>query len=276
VKGYVLIMDTFMTDYWPYVVGLALTLSIYFVMFTVMPFLFRKAVGSKPAQTIKTSKAVAAVANVVKPKPVFPFEFCEVAGESAMAAFEAAKIEGKGIPVIIGGGEGERMSLADMMQYRNLTEYYLREADAKPDPYASKAKPRMPKDWVKAGPFPRDDHPFLVKNFNEGFKPVVTLAYIPAASSAEIPAHLKLGSWNAVPDANVFVALLRKWQRDYGAELVALRVDCMDIRVTRKPATREEALSLAREHLKFCATGATIAEAAAELMETKWWHFYWD
>jgi hypothetical protein len=269
-------METFMTDYWPYVVGLALTLSIYFVMFTVIPFLFRKLVGSKPARTIKQSKAATAVVNVIKPKPVFSFEFREVAGESAMTAFEAAKTEGKGVPVIIGGGEPDRQSLADMMQYRNLTEFYLREADAKPDPYASKAKPRMPKEWVKAGPFVQDAHPFLVKNHPEGFKPIVTLAYIPAQTSADIPAFLKLGSWNAVPDANVFVALLRKWQRDYGAELVALRVDCMDVRVARKPATQEEALILAREHLKFCATGATIAETAAELMETDWWHFWWD
>jgi hypothetical protein len=212
----------------------------------------------------------------IKPKPVFPFEFKEVSGEDAMVAFEASKTEGKGIPVLIGGGETERFGLADAMQYRKSTDHYLQKADANPDPYVSKSKPRMPKTWEPAGPFADDGHPFLVKNHPVGFKPVVTLAYIPAASAAEIPAYLKLDTWNAVPDADVFVALLRKWQRDYGAELVALRADCLDIRVARKPKTREEALILAREHLKFCDTGATLAEAAAELMATKWWHFYWD
>jgi hypothetical protein len=273
-------MINFYEDVWPYIFGLGAALTIYGVMFQGIPFLFRKLVGTKvvkkTTQKFVTSKTATAVANVVKPRPVFPFEFREVQGENALAAFEAAKTEAKGIPVLIGGGEHDRTALADMMQYRNLTEYYLSKADARPEPFPSKSKPRMPKTWVQAGAIHSDGQPFLVKNFPDGFKPVVTLAFIPAPTSAEIPAYLKLGSWNAVPDADVYVALLRKWQRDYGAELVALRVDCLDIRVSRRPTTPEEALVLAREHLKFCATGATIAEAAAELMATDWWHFYWD
>jgi Domain of unknown function (DUF4253) len=88
---------------------------------------------------------------------------------------------------------------------------------------------------------------------------------------------LKLGSWNAVPEAEVFVALLRKWRRDYGAELVALSTDTMDFRVTRRPTTQQEALVIAREHAKFCpSTELTIAERAAELMQLDWWHFWWD
>jgi Domain of unknown function (DUF4253) len=269
-------MEHFTTDYWSYVVGLGLALGIYFVMYIVVPFVFRKVLGSKPAKSIAHNKPVARPVKIVKSKPVFSFEFIEVSGENAIAAFEAAKSEGKGVPIIIGGGEAERQSLADMMQYRNETEHYLRAADAKPNPYSMKSKPRMPKTWVKVGPFPMEANPFLVKNHPEGFKPLVTLAYIPAETSAEIPAYLKLGSWNAVPDADVFVSLLRKWHREYGAELVALRVDSMDVRVSRKPATKEQAMILAREHIKFCPTEAKTPEIAAELMLTDWWHFYWD
>jgi hypothetical protein len=266
-------MDITNNDYWPYAVGLAMTLAIYFCMFTALPFLFQKLMRSTPIQKVVQSKAVQlpankaidAVTKIVKPKPEFSFEYREVTGEMAMAAFEAAKAEGKGIPVIIGGGENERLALADMMQHRNLTEFYLQKADANPNPFASKSKPRMPATWVDVGPFPDDGQPFLVKNYPEGFKPILTLAFIPAKTSADIPAYLKLGSWNGIPDADVYVALIRKWQRDYGAELVALRMDCLDIRVARKP-----------EHLKFCATGSTIAETAAELMATNRWHFYWD
>ncbi len=54
------------------------------------------------------------------------------------------------------------------------------------------------------------------------------------------------------------------------------RSDTLDIRVSRKPETREEALLLAREHKKFCDSGATLVESAAELMQINWWHFYWD
>lgn len=269
-------MESFINDYWSYAVGLAIVLTIYFAISTVVPFLFQKAVGSRPARQIAKSKTAKAVAKVVNPKPEFSFEFREVAGENAMAAFEAAKSEGKGIPVLIAGGEHYRQSLADSAQYRKTTAESLQLADRYPDPYPFKTKPRMPKTWTDAGPFTDDGQPFLVKEHNKGFRPVVTLAFIPAKSSADIPAFLRLGGWNAVAEADIMTALFRKWQRDYGAEIVAVSLDAIDVRVTRKPATREEALVLAREHLKFCATGATLAEAAAELMATNWWHFYWD
>ena len=110
----------------------------------------------------------------------------------------------------------------------------------------------MPKVWPRVGPFDKERNPFSIHLHPEGFKPVVTIAYIPAQSSADIPAFLKLGSWNAVPDADVFVALLRKWQRDYGAELVALSSDTLDIRVTRRPATQQEALAARARACKFC------------------------
>ncbi len=212
-------------DPWPFVVGLALVSAIYFVMQTVVPFLLRKATGSKTAQQIANSKIVTKAAGVVNPKPVFAFEFRAVPGEGAMAAFEAAKSEGKGVPVIIGGDERMVQSLADMMYHRKPSpDEYIRKAEAKPNPYAAKSAPKMPKVWPRVGPFDNARNPFSIHLHPEGFKPVVTIAYIPAKSSADIPAYLKLGSWNAVPEADVFVALLRKWQRDYGAELVALSI----------------------------------------------------
>jgi Domain of unknown function (DUF4253) len=275
-KGLVLVMEHFFNEYESYIVPTIITLSLYFVLFTVIPFLFRKAVGSKPAQTIAKSSVVTSAAQVLNPKPVFSFAFREVPGEHAMAAFEAAKTEGKDIPVLIGGGEDYRQGLANSAQYRKSTQDSLRLATAHPDPYRFKSKPRMPKDWVDAGPFTDDGHPFLVKLHPTGFKPIVTLAYIPAETSADISAHLQLGGWNAVPEADIMVALFRKWQRDYSAEIVAVSLDAIDIRVSRKPQTREEALLLAREHLKFCLTEATLGESAAELMATNWWHFYWD
>jgi Domain of unknown function (DUF4253) len=271
-------METFMTDYWPYVVGLALTLGIYFVMFTAIPFLFRKIMGTKPARQIRTSTIVTMIETVAKPKPVFPFEWKEVAGADAMTAYEAAKLHGKGVPVIIGGGAPMVQSLADAMSYLKPTpEQYIEKAGLNPAPYPAKSPPKVPKVWPRVGPFETERHPFSIHMFPVGVKPIVTIAYVPAQSSAEIPAYLKLGNWNAVPDADVFVALLRKWQRDYGAELVALTTDAIDVRVARRPATQQEAMKLAREHAKFCpSTEVTLAERAAELMQLDWWHFWWD
>jgi hypothetical protein len=280
-------MQDILNDPWPFVVGLAIIGAIYFVMFTALPFLFGKAMGSKPARQIAKSGIVTKAADVVNPKPVFPFEFREVPGENAMAAYEAAKLEGKGVPVIIGGGENERFALADMMQYRNVTENYLQRADANPEPFKFKSTPKMPAQWPPSGP-PADPAkeygPLAIQGYviengvgRLAFRKVVTIAFIPAKASSDIPAYLKLGTWNGIPDADVYVALLRKWHRDYGAELVACTIDTLDIRVTRKPTTRQEALILAREQLKFCEiNGITRVEMADGLMASDWWHFYWD
>ncbi len=231
---------------------------------------------SKPIQT-----AVAKASNIVNPPAVFPFPFVEIPGVEAAAAFERAKSEGKGIPLLIGGDANMRQGLADAMKFRKPSpEAYLRMATEKPNPFASKAKPQS--EGVVSAHQPLAETPFLVTTNPlgatkpEDFKPIVTLAYIPAQSSAEIPAFLKLGGWNGIAEADVFVALLRKWQRDYGAELVAISMDAMDIRITRTPSSKTEAMALAREHKRFCPSEITVAEIADELMHLKWWHFWWD
>ncbi len=262
-----------------YAVGLAIVLAIYGVMFKLIPYVFSKIVPTKIPVVARVAKSVAAAAqSAIRQKFLFPFHTREVKGEDAMAAFETARTEGKGVPVIIGGDEGMVQSLADMMyHHKSKPDEYIRRAEANPNPYPSKSAPKMPKVWPHVGPFDKERNPFSIHLHPEGFKPVVTLAYIPSMSSADIPAYLKLGSWNAVPDANVFVALLRKWQRDYGAELVAVSMDTMDVRVARRPATHQEALIIAREHAKFCPSNeVTITERAAELMQLDWWHFWWD
>jgi Domain of unknown function (DUF4253) len=262
-----------------YAVGLGISLAIYGVMFMLLPYLFSKFIPAKvPRISRVVTGAATAVQNAIKPKYVFPFQTFEVKGDEAMAAFEAAKTDGNGVPVIIGGDELMVQGLADMMSYRKpAPEDYIRKAGNNPNPYPTKSSPKMPKVWPRVGPFDKQRNPFSIHLFPEGFKPVVTIAYMPAQSASDIPAFLKLGSWNAVPEAEVFVALLRKWQRDYGAELVALTMDVIDIRIARRPATQQEALVLAREHAKFCpSTEVTLAERAAELMQLDWWHFWWD
>jgi hypothetical protein len=262
-----------------YAVGLGISLAIYGVMFMLLPYLFSKFFPTiTPKIAGVATGAATAVQNAIKPKYIFPFQTFEVKGDQAMAAFEAAKIDGKGVPVIIGGNESMVQGLADMMSYlKPKANDYIRKAEANPNPYPTKSGPKLPKTWPRVGPFDKERNPFSIHLHPEGFKPAVTIAFIPAQSSAEIPAYLKLGSWNAVPDADIFVALLRKWQRDYGAELVALTMDVIDVRVARKPATHQEAMVLAREHAKFCSsTEVTIAERAAELMQLDWWHFWWD
>jgi hypothetical protein len=95
------------------------------------------------------------------------------------------------------------------------------------------------------------------------------------------PAHLHWGSWNACPAPQYHAAALRYWRDAHGAELVGLGSDTIDLKVPRKPTTRDEAIELARIHYAYCAdivdqgTGS-YSVLAAELMAHDWWFLWWD
>ncbi len=75
----------------------------------------------------------------------------------------------------------------------------------------------------------------------------VTIVLVPTDDPTTIPAHLRWGGWNANPPAEYHVAALRSWRDRYGAELVGLSLDVMNVRVARRPGSRDEAMALARE-----------------------------
>jgi hypothetical protein len=109
--------------------------------------------------------------------------------------------------------------------------------------------------------------------------PRTHLALIPTQDWTEIPAYLRAGGWNSVPESDFLVSALRSWRDRFGAELVGYSHDTMNIRVQRPPSSREEALELAREHYLFCSDAlneVTLKELAALLIESDWWHFWWD
>jgi hypothetical protein len=109
----------------------------------------------------------------------------------------------------------------------------------------------------------------------------VHIVLLPTNEGAAVPAYLEWGGWNACPPPEYHVAALRSWQHRYGAELVGLSHDTMNLRVTHRPPNRDAALSLAREHFLYCSdivwqgTG-TLAPLAAQLFTDDWWYFWWD
>jgi hypothetical protein len=77
------------------------------------------------------------------------------------------------------------------------------------------------------------------------------------------------------------VAALRSWRDRFGAELVGLGFDTMNLRVARRPQTRAEALELAREQDLYSQdlvdqVAGTLSHLAADLMTHEWWFFWWD
>jgi Domain of unknown function (DUF4253) len=109
----------------------------------------------------------------------------------------------------------------------------------------------------------------------------VQLVILPTDDWTTIPAYLQWGDWNGCPAPEYHVAALRSWRDRFGAELIGLSHDVMNIRVKRRPETRDAALDLAREQYAYCSDIVdqgveTLSALAAVLMESDWWYFWWD
>ncbi len=109
----------------------------------------------------------------------------------------------------------------------------------------------------------------------------IHIVLIPTDDWTTVPAHLRWGGWNACPAPEYHIAALRSWRDRFGAELVGLAFDTMNLRVTRRPQTRAESLDLAREQYLYCSDivdqgVGTLSSLAAALMANDWWYFWWD
>lgn len=111
--------------------------------------------------------------------------------------------------------------------------------------------------------------------------PNVHILVLPTRDGTAVPAFLKWGGWNANPPPELHVAALRSWRDRHGAELVGISNDVLNLRVARRPGTREAALALAQEQCVYCedivlqGVGA-LAPLAAILRASDWWYFWWD
>lgn len=109
----------------------------------------------------------------------------------------------------------------------------------------------------------------------------VAIILLPTEDWTEAPAFLAFGGWNENPSPDLHVAALRAWRDRYGAELVSMTGDVLELKVTRRPATRQEAIDLALEQHLYCEDNilqgeGEVAPRAAALMASDWWQFWWD
>jgi hypothetical protein len=109
----------------------------------------------------------------------------------------------------------------------------------------------------------------------------VQIVILPTDDPSTIPAYLHWGHWNGCPAPEYHIAALRSWRERFGAELVGLSHDVMNVRVQSRPSTREAALELAREQYVYCSDIVdqgvqSLSALAAVLMESDWWYFWWD
>jgi hypothetical protein len=109
----------------------------------------------------------------------------------------------------------------------------------------------------------------------------VYIVILPVDDVAIVPAHLFWGGWNDNPDSPAHIAVLRDWRERYGAELVVMGPDIIELKVARRPQTEDEARALALVQFAYCPDlveqGVGSLDAlAATLMQSDWWYFWWD
>jgi hypothetical protein len=110
----------------------------------------------------------------------------------------------------------------------------------------------------------------------------VLVALVAAESGWQVPTLLDYGYWNDCPEPAVHGAVLRRWYHRYGAELVCMTANSLELAVTRPPRTRLEALAFAWEYPRYCLDGMDLYDAddvpdlAACLIDAEVVRLWWD
>ncbi len=239
----------------------------------------------------------------------FPYEVVETTGENALAKWGELKNAGRGAPVVLGDDELDNLLFPfDPMHRARLkpieeilaaartinfpddlfklrrdahaeAKVYFRQITSLAD-FDDKECEAPLGDWPAETSYGAD----LSVAYNVGtgrLKSTVPIALIPTDDPTAIPAYMRWGNWNECPSPAYHVAALRAWRDRYGAELIGLGADTINLRASRRPATREEALDLAREQYFYCNDiidqgMGSYRKLAAGLMASDWWFFWWD
>ncbi|WP_042476819.1 DUF4253 domain-containing protein [Bacillus ndiopicus] len=115
---------------------------------------------------------------------------------------------------------------------------------------------------------------------NEYEEEQVIVMSLPKETAFEAALWMPMGGFNECPLPLYQAAIMKKWQEQYDAKPIAVTQDSWILRAEGSPATFEEALVLAKEHVLFCQyvleEFSTIGEYADYLMKESVWYFWWD
>jgi hypothetical protein len=108
------------------------------------------------------------------------------------------------------------------------------------------------------------------------------VAAVVAGHTWQIPTLLSYGGWNTCPAPAVHGVVLQHWYQTYGAELVGLARDGMELAMARPPRTRSDAMALAYDYATYCLDGMSLYDAddlpdlAACLIDAEVVRLWWD
>jgi hypothetical protein len=223
---------------------------------------------------------------------------CAVNGADAVATWHRLRglVEETGCWPVLLGGEGIEEQ-AELVEERESPSSEIIEAGVSLDPvewlaerergYAEDLGMDVPELYEEVtGEWPEGDHSshhFSIP-FSDLVKtpfPEVYVALVPTKVCWEVPAVLNTGGWNECPVPEVHVCLMKRWHELYGAEVVGISRDIIEMYVARPPRDKEAALALAKEQYLYCpdivdqGTG-TLENLAAALLGGTSWYFWWD
>ena len=94
-----------------------------------------------------------------------------------------------------------------------------------------------------------------------------------------MPLALRLGGVDDDPPPWIHAALLKRWEKEWGARLLSASPGMIEVLVERAPSTWPGAFELAREHVDYCpglvGDGFTVAKLAGRLKTARVWGFVW-
>ena len=137
-------------------------------------------------------------------------------------------------------------------------------------------------------------HEFYLPEF-WGRKDGKVAMYLPVCDEPwMIPAHLRASKSNHLPSGVHQCAMLRRWNRIWGAEPVCCYGSFYELHVSRPPTDRNAALNLAYEHAWLCydrinqvspdphalppgnVNTGVLERLAAALLNSSVWYLWWD
>ncbi|MDT0346032.1 DUF4253 domain-containing protein [Streptomyces litchfieldiae] len=115
-------------------------------------------------------------------------------------------------------------------------------------------------------------------------QPHARLGLVAAAHGADALAAVGWsGPVNYDNDTGKYAAVVRDWERRFGARVVALGADTLHLSVAAPPTSAAEALPIAAEHFAFCPDNIwqgphpqTLAAYADRIIDANSWEFWWD
>ncbi|OUL28841.1 DUF4253 domain-containing protein [Nostoc sp. 106C] len=111
--------------------------------------------------------------------------------------------------------------------------------------------------------------------------PSIVVALVPTTFSWQVPAFLNFGNWNDCPASAIHICLMKYWHQKYGAEVVGITNDVVEMCVKHPPKNHEAAFHLAQEQYIYCYDIVdqgvqTLNKLANLLLYRKVWYFWWD